>query len=598
MHLAEYLFRRIHQLNIRAIFGVPGDFNLTALDYVEPCGLDWIGNVNELNAGYAADGYARIKGISAIVTTFGVGELSALNAIAGACAELVPIIHIVGFPSTAVQEKKLPIHHTLADGDYELFMKMSARISSAAILLKDPLEATKMIDETIIECYRSSKPVFIGFPMDLVKAEIDPSPLETPLSLRHLPSTPTPLEETAVTIIRERLINAENPVIIVDSLAGRYEGLHATRNFVGKSNIPCFAFPMAKGIINESLSNFRGIYAGSVSNPGVQEQIQSSDLILLIGPRPTDLNTGAFKSNVPDVETIVFHRDTVKVKEETYPISSMENVLGKFSEEISVSVSNTPSNSLDGSPLSSPASSVGANPPSISMGEPIEEFQGQKIDTNAPVTQEWMWERMSSWLEEDDIIAMDVGTSAFGGLWCRHPRRAQSLFQLLWCSIGFAVGATVGAAIAAREQLKGSETKKRRTILFTGDGSLQMTAQEISTLVRQELGVIIFVICNDGYTIERFINGWDKSYNDIQPWDYKLLPRVFNPKPDSLKTYSVRTRGELETLLKDDMFGPAENFDEKSEPLRLVEIHMDKHDAPRAIPEMITELHGKVAHEE
>jgi pyruvate decarboxylase len=286
--------------------------------------------------------------------------------------------------------------------------------------------------------------------------------------------------------------------------------------------------------------------------------------------------------------------------EETYSNFSMENVLGKLSDAISASTSNTASNSSSSSPLSSPASSVGTNAPNIALDESDQAIHDRKIDMSAgsiALSQEWMWQRISSWLEEDDFIAMDIGTSALGGIWCQHPRGAQSLFQLLWCSIGFALGATVGAAIAAREQLEESETKKKRcTILFTGDGSLQMTAQEISTLVRQELGVIIFVICNDGYTIERFINGWEKSYNDVQPWDYELLPQVFTPKPDSVRTYSVRTRDELEALLTDDQFGPAGNSDEaQPEPLRLVEIYIDKHDAPQTIPDMISAIHGKTA---
>ncbi|KAJ6110979.1 hypothetical protein N7486_003214 [Penicillium sp. IBT 16267x] len=470
MHLAEYLFHRIHQINIRSVFGVPGDFNLTALDYGEECGPHWVGNVNELNAG-----------------------------------------------------KKLPVHHTLADGDYDLFMKMSERVSAAAIMLKDPLKATKMIDETIIECYRSSKPVYIGFPMDLVKAEIDPSPLENLLLLRSLPTSPTAEEETLVKTVRERLYKTQSPVIIVDSLAGRYEGLHVTRTFVEKSNLPCFAFPMAKGIINESLPNFRGIYAGDVSNPGVQKAIKSNDLILLIGPRPSDLNTGAFKSDVPDVDTIVFQRDTVQLAEETYSNISMANVLGKLSDAISVSASHTASNFPPSSPLSSPASSVGANTPYVSLDESSQVFKGNEIDKisgSIVLSQEWMWQRISSWLDEDDIIAMDVGSSAF-----------------------------VGAAIAAREQFKESETKRKRR----------------TPLVRQELGVIIFVIGNDGYTIERFIHG-------------------------------VRTRGELEALLTDDQFGPAGNFNEEQpEPLRLVEVYMDKHDAPQTIPDMINAIHGKLA---
>jgi pyruvate decarboxylase len=114
----------------------------------------------------------------------------------------------VGFPSTALQEKKLPIHHTLADGDFESFMKMSERISAAAIQLKGPLEATKMIDETIVECYRSSKTVYIGFPMDVVKAEIDSFPLEKPLLLRPPSTSTTAREENAVRTIRERVFKA------------------------------------------------------------------------------------------------------------------------------------------------------------------------------------------------------------------------------------------------------------------------------------------------------------------------------------------------------------------------------------------------------
>ena len=101
---AEYLFTRLHQLGVRGIHGVPGDYNLTALDYIQPAGLDWVGNCNELTAGYAADGYARIKGISALITAFGVGELSAINAIGGAYAEMAPVVHIVGTPPTSAQE--------------------------------------------------------------------------------------------------------------------------------------------------------------------------------------------------------------------------------------------------------------------------------------------------------------------------------------------------------------------------------------------------------------------------------------------------------------------------------------------------------------
>lgn len=90
--LAQYLFTRLRQLGVGHVHGVPGDYFLRALDLLPPSGLRWIGNCNELNAGYAADGYAKIKGISALMTTYGVGELSALNAVAGSYAEYAPVV--------------------------------------------------------------------------------------------------------------------------------------------------------------------------------------------------------------------------------------------------------------------------------------------------------------------------------------------------------------------------------------------------------------------------------------------------------------------------------------------------------------------------
>ncbi|KAJ5901690.1 hypothetical protein N7495_002218 [Penicillium taxi] len=557
MHLTEYLFRRLHQINIRSIFGVPGDFNLTALDYIELSGLKWIGNVNELNAG-----------ISAIVTTFGVGELSAINALAGASAELVPVIHIVGLPSTTAKAKKLPLHHTLGDGYFDLFIEMSARIYSAVAILNDSSGAIRLIDETIIQCYQSSHPVYIGLPMDFVGVEVDASALETPLNLQRINSNPPDLEKEAVNAILERLDLAQNPVILVDSLAGKYDSLQSTRAFVKESELPCYIFPMAKGVIDESLSTFRGLYSGGASEVGVQQQIQSSDLILLIGSRSTGMNTGGFKDDLANLDVIRFQKDGIEMKNVNFPGLCMNGVLEKLSDRICSSRSD------HASTLSSErsSSSGGENAPSIfELSDPGEHTPYEKSDVNTLLTQDWTWKRISSWLEEDDIIAMDVGTSLFGAVWTRHSRGTISLFQLLWSSIGFAVGAAVGAAVAERDQQETKISSPQRTILLT----------------------VIFIVCNEGYAVERAIHGTGQSYNDIQPWDFKLLPMVFQPEPGTVETYSVRTQGELETLLSNPLFGPASNFNEdKSAPLRLVEVHMGRDDIPQSMADCIRGMHG------
>lgn len=64
-------------------------------------------------------------------------------------------------------------------------------------------------------------------------------------------------------------------------------------------------------------------------------------------------------------------------------------------------------------------------------------------------------------------------------------------------------------------------------IISIGDGSFQVTAQELSTILRQNLKPIIFLIKNNGYTVERAIYGQNESYNDIQMWYYTKLANVF-----------------------------------------------------------------------
>ncbi|KAJ5615130.1 hypothetical protein N7537_000244 [Penicillium hordei] len=605
MHLAEYLFRRIHELGIRSIFGVPGDYNLKSLDYITPCGLNWVGNVNELNGGYAADGYARIKGIGAIMTTLGVGELSAINAIAGACAELVPVIHIVGYPSTIIQKKRLPMHHTLADGDFRRFARMSNEISSAVVVLEDKSDATRLIDETIIECCRSSKPVYIGFPADLVQVEVDPSPLEYPLGLEGPSPNPTADKDYGVDLILGRIRAAQNPIIIVESLAGKPHGLNTTRLFVESSGLPCFTTPMAKGIIDETLINFRGLYVGKISEPTVFEQVLSSDLILVLGPRPTDFSTAGFKTDLPHIETIKFEPHRIQMQYQGTLGLDMKGVLERlsyvFEKEQSGSVStnstaSTPPRKLDGTPDIHGNISPSSNSPKESVnGHEFIDFEGNILDKSRPLTQEWIWPRLASWLEEDDIISADIGTAAFGTIWTRYPRGAIPLTQFVWSSIGYAVGAAVGAALAAREDEKQSQGARcRRTICLTGDGSFQLTAQEVSTMVRRKLGIIIFIICNDGYTVERMIHGMEAEYNDIQPWDFKLLPAVFRAAPNTARTYAVRTRAELNMLLDYPSFGPAVHYDEKNPPpLRIVELYMDKYDAPESLQGTIDSIQDK-----
>ncbi|HAH14149.1 MAG TPA: indolepyruvate decarboxylase, partial [Pantoea agglomerans] len=124
--VGDYLLTRLQEIGVKHLFGVPGDYNLQFLDHViaHPA-ISWVGCANELNAAYAADGYARCNGAGALLTTFGVGELSAINGIAGSYAEYLPVIHIVGAPATQAQLQGDCVHHSLGDGDFQHFIRMA-----------------------------------------------------------------------------------------------------------------------------------------------------------------------------------------------------------------------------------------------------------------------------------------------------------------------------------------------------------------------------------------------------------------------------------------------------------------------------------------
>ncbi|RDW73837.1 hypothetical protein BP5796_07279 [Coleophoma crateriformis] len=526
--VAEYLFTRLHQLGVKSVHGLPGDYNLVALDYIPKVGLKWVGNVNELNAGYAADGYARVKGLSAMVTTFGVGELSAINAIAGAYSEHVPVVHIVGTPSTLSQRNGQLLHHTLGNGNFNVFADMNKEISCAMGKLTTASDAATIIDHTLRECWIQSRPVYITLPTDIVQKKVEGERLRTPINL-EFPENDKAKEDYVVDVVLKYLHAAKNPVILVDACAIRHRVLDEVHDLIDKTGLPVFVTPMGKGAVNEEHENYGGVYAGDGSQP------------------ESDFNTAGFSYRTSQLNTIDFHSTHIVVRYSEYSGVHMRGVLRKVIQQVDM------------------------NKLSAIKGPKMENKVAENEDNSETITQAWFWPRAGEFLKEDDIVITETGTSNFGIWETKFPKGVTALSQVLWGSIGYSVGACQGAALAARDA--GSD---RRTVLFVGDGSFQLTAQEVSTMLRLGLKPIIFLICNEGYTIERFIHGMDAEYNDIAAWHFKDLPKVFGGQDGTYKTYQVKTKAAIDDLFMDEHFNAADC-------LQFVEVYMPWDDAPRAL---------------
>jgi pyruvate decarboxylase len=574
--LGKYLFERLYQLKVQTVFGVPGDFNLSLLDKIYEVEEDhgegsfvWAGNANELNAAYAADGYSRVKGLGVIVTTFGVGELSALNGIAGAYAEHVGVVHVVGTPSITAQSKQLLLHHTLGNGDFNVFHRMSTSISETTAFVSDIHTAPAEIDRVIREAYIKQRPVYLGLPANLVDLTVPASLLEKPIDLA-VPANDVEAQEEVIATVLELIKNAKNPVVLVDACASRHDAKEEAKQLVELTQFPVFTTPMGKGGVDEggvdgelfesdpsliskvaaklkagktAASRFGGVYVGTLSKPEVKEAVENADLILSVGAILSDFNTGSFSYSYKTRNIVEFHSDYTKIKQATFSGVAMKEALQLLNTKVKAAA----------------AHYKVAPVPNIKMAN-------TPATTNTKLSQEWLWTRVSSWFREGDIIITETGTSAFGIVQSRFPNNTIGISQVLYGSIGYSVGATLGAVMAAREL-----DPTRRVILFVGDGSLQLTVQEISTMIRNGTTPYLFVLNNDGYTIERLIHGETATYNDIQPWkNLDLLP-LFNAK--DYEAIRVSTVGEAETLFTDKEFS-------KNSKIRMVEVMLPRMDAP------------------
>ncbi|CAL8577978.1 hypothetical protein XPA_003780 [Xanthoria parietina] len=438
------------------------------------------------------------------------------------------------------------LHHTLGNGNFEVFSEMSKNISCAMAKLNDPHEAATLIDNAIRECWVQSRPVYITLPTDMVQKKVEGERLKKPLDLDHPPNQ-SEKEDYVVDVVLKYLHAAKNPVILVDACAQRHRVLDEVHALIEKSNLPTFVAPMGKGAVDETLPNYGGVYAGDGSNEGVRDRVESSDLILSIGAIKSDFNTAGFTYRISQLSTIDFHSDYVRVKYSEYPGVRMQGVLKKVVAKMG---------------------KLNVQPGPTASNNIAHEDKG--MSNNEVISHDWLWPRVGQWLQPDDIVITETGTANFGIWETKFPKGVSALSQVLWGSIGYSVGACQGAALAAKE------TGNRRTILFVGDGSFELTAQEVSTMIRQGLKPIIFLINNEGYTIERYIHGFDAPYNDIAQWNYTDLIPTFGGTPDNSKTYRVKTKQEAEDLFNDGEFAAAGK-------LQFVELFMPKEDAPKAL---------------
>ena len=297
--VADYLLTRLSQAGVISVFGVPGDFNFPILDAIaaRPA-LAWQGMATEQGAGYAADSYARLRGLGAVVTTFGVGELSAINAIAGAYAESVPVVHIVGTPALTARNADVTLHHNLPGGDYDHFARMAAEVTAAQADLRTATAAAE-IDRVLSTAMRTSRPVYITIPADVAGAPVPAPKGRLPKTGEVAGADPAVLAAFAARA-RSFLDTAASASVLVGHLAARYRVTRAVRDLAGAGDLPVAVLSTAKGDFPESDPRFAGLYAGQASAKRTRVAVEDTDVLITVGVTLADTVTGGRTHRLPE----------------------------------------------------------------------------------------------------------------------------------------------------------------------------------------------------------------------------------------------------------------------------------------------------------
>ena len=501
--IGGYLIARLHALGVGHVFGIPGDYVLGFYDQLVASELKVVTTCDEQGAGFAADGYARIRGLGVVCVTYCVGGLKVANSTAGAFAEKSPVVVISGAPGMKEREKNPLLHHKVREFDTQ--RKVFEQLTVACAVLSDPQTAFQEIDRVLHAVLRYKRPVYIELPRDMVGR----------LGIKH--HSPAQFHETSdPAALAEALgeavamINAaRQPVILADVEVHRFGLQELLLELIEKANIPFASTILGKSVMSEQHPLCLGVYEGAMGRDDVRAYVESSDCVIMLGTFMTDINLGIYTARLDPARSISATSEKLSIRYHTF-----EDV--RFKDFM---------RGLIAADLRRRDSNIHPHP---------EEEPEFRVEPRAKLTVKRLFQRLDAFLSDETIVVVDVGDALFGAADLFIHRRTEFLGPAYYASMGFAVPAAIGAQLA---------NPSLRPLVIVGDGAFQMTGLEIATALRLRLNPIILVLNNAGYGTERHIH--NGPYNDILPWEYSKIPEVLGGG----RGFVARTEDELDSAL-------------------------------------------------
>lgn len=533
--LGKFIFDYLHKQGIDCAFGIPGDFVLPTFRHLDNSPIDIVTLTHEPSVGFAADCYARSKGLGLAVVTYCVGGLNMLNGIACAYAEKSPVIVISGGPSASDRDKDSMLHHKVKTFDTQ--RRIFEEITCANTILLDKETAAQEIVRVVNEVKKHSRPGYIEIPFDIVDEEI---PVNSTLFKKQLVKKSD--KETLKAILSElesKIENAKNPVIVADVELHRFGLTDYAAKIAKKFNIPVASTLIGKSVIRETNPLYLGIYSGMFSDENLKNYIAQSDCVMLLGAFMSDVLLGFDDNTFKRESMVLLSMEKKQIAHHSYDDIELEDVLSGI-----LKLKVTPKEAFK-------------NPNVIKFSEPL-----KKTEYKKKINVEKMFDILSANLHENDTVVSDTGDALIGAIGLKSGMRSHFFSDAYYLSMGFAAPAAIGAIKA---------NKGSKTFAIIGDGAFQMTGMELSTAAKYKLDPVVIIINNDGYGTQRHII--DGSFNDINMWDYTKITDVIKYG----KSAKVKTAGDFEKAIKKAR---------KSKELFVIEVVVNKNDCSSSLRRM------------
>lgn len=525
MNVAQYLKLRLEQLGLDRMFGVAGNYTAPFLntileDTASPIAISR--NANEMCAGYAADGYARIKGISALYVTYSVGALSLLNTIAGSYTEQVPLILINGAPTNKEDsvERYAGLVYAHTTGDMVRDIDMFRGLTVAAERITNAVQACFQIDSVLTAMLTHRRPVYIEVTEDVWRA-----PCAAPLGILAagtgaivtVGDTAHAVQAT-MTLLQNRgkLIVWAGIELQRFGLQGAFLKLMETINRMDgvSSELPVHfvTSALSKSVIPETHPWFEGCV--TLTHEEIQRLVGADGCIIGLGAWTTGKNTG--NQNIRGTNTIFAAHHGVWVGAAFFPLVSLEDYIGQMTRALA-----------EAAPTSVQLAGLRLTSPKLLLQAAVHDAAELNYDS--------FFHTLQSWITEHDTLVVDAGFPLAGAQGVDIAAQNGFVAQASWLAIGYSTAAATGVKFAQPD---------RRILVVTGDGAFQETCQAVADHYAHGQNTVVFVLANGIYGIEQEIVNpnvfWTPpdhypgapseqvySYNVVPRWQYSKITETF-----------------------------------------------------------------------